>query len=307
MSAVQAAATELHYAYRPRRSQPLPSTTPTIAVISQRIPITSDSNPFYSPVIRGAERACSASETGLLFAVVDRQVTRHEQLPALLRERRVQGLMVVSYIHPDTLATLQCTGLPIVLVDHAVDVPGIDSVMADDDQGGYLATRLLIERGHRHPVPAMIVGPLHVSIQRRVAGYRRALAEFGLAHDQRYVRASLDPDGGYAAMVELLDQPVPPTAVFCCNDTTALGALDALHDRDIAVPRQCSVVGYDDIEQAAHACPPLTTIGVDKELLGNQAVRFLLDRIAHPMMTARYTRLGVRLIHRESVGPSPLR
>ena len=98
-----------------------------------------------------------------------------------------------------------------------------------------------------------------------------------------------------------LDLPQPPSAVFCCNDLTALGALTALRERGVAVPSGCSVLGYDDIDMALHTVPPLTTIRVDKELLGAEGVRLLTERIARPATPMRHVQLEVTLVERLSV------
>lgn len=301
-SAVETAAVEL--GYQPRPHAPARAGT-TLLLLSQRIQIPVSGNPFYGPVLHGVQQACVASGVELVYAMLGPHVVSADRLPDLVQRRRVQGLLLLSYVCPETLAVVRAAGLPVVLIDHFFDAVDVDSVMGDDEQGGYLATRALLDRGHHRPVPAMITGPPHVSLQRRLAGYRRALAECNLASDERYVIAiaTTDPSSGFAAMRRLLELAEPPTAVFCCNDSTALGVLNCLHQRGVAVPDRCSVVSYDDIDLAAHAVPPLTTIAVDKEQLGASAVRYLLERIDHPAMTARYTRLAVRLVERKSLAP----
>ena len=154
-----------------------------------------------------------------------------------------------------------------------------------------------------HPLPAMISGRHdHSSFHDRWRGYCNALIEHSIPYDERYVyQGNSGSVEGYAAMQTLLKLDQPPNAVFCCNDAIAVGALRALHERGISVPNDCSLVGFDDTDMAAHAVPPLTTVRVDKELLGGEGVRLLLERIAHPEMSARRTTISVRLIERESV------
>jgi LacI family transcriptional regulator len=201
------------------------------------------------------------------------------------------------------------------LVDTRVDAPRVphgraaaatlDVVRNDDERGGYLATRHLLDLGHTDPVPAMIAGPAEFpSISDRLRGYRRAIADAGHHVDSALVRATaLSPAGGRAQMAELLDLPTPPTAVFCCNDATALGALATLRERGLHVPGDISVVGYDDIELAGQATPPLTTVRVDKELMGAQSVWHLLQRLRRPTMPGRETLLEVSLVVRDSTAP----
>ncbi|MCL4509332.1 MAG: LacI family transcriptional regulator [Chloroflexi bacterium] len=303
--AVEQAASELGYLPHPRLNVTHTRQIRAIAVVSQRIALSAGINPFYSPVLHGVQRACAAAGATIVPTFLDRE-TLQDVLPRSVRRKDILGLIVLSYTHPEMLAALEQLDLPIVLIDHFVEHPRIDSVMADDEQGGYLATRLLIERCDLRSAPAMIAGPAHVSIQRRYAGYRRALSQFNLLASERVIRGNLDPQSGYAAMKELLSSSSPPAGVFCCNDISALGALNALYERGARVPTDCALVGFDDIDYAAHSVPPLTTIRVEKEVLGSEAVRYLLDRIERPNLPARYTRVAVSVVERRTVPSQPV-
>lgn len=299
---VLAAAAELGYQPRPRAlNSPPPVTNLAFIVRHRLVPLT---NPFYSHVLYGAETACAVEGISLSYEVLPAPPDDALHLPRIVQRKQVQGVLVVGYVHPAVVAQLQRAGMPCVLVDYSTEPPTADSVRGDDERGGYLATRYLLDHGHNDPPPAIIVGSLdHPSIAERYAGYRRALTEGGFVPPDHFVRlGDLGLDSGYAQMSALLALPVPPTAVFCANDETAQGALSALHAHHIAVPEGCAVIGYDDVDQAAHAIPPLTTIRVDKDLLGAQAVRMLLERIASPHMTLRQMRLTVSLVERQSVG-----
>ena len=119
-------------------------------------------------------------------------------------------------------------------------------------------------------------GPHGPNFALRHAGYMRALADFGIPYDPALVPQTHCTD----AMEILFGAAVPPTAIFCCNDPTALTALAWLVRHGISVPEQCSLVGYDDIYLAASAVPPLTCVQVNKDVMARQGVTHLLERIA---------------------------
>lgn len=304
-AAVQAAANELGYRHRRRPTPEVANGLTTIGLLALNKRYVGPANPFYGPVLHGVQMA--AGELGL-SVVLD--IAREEDLldirpPLVVQRRQAQGLLLIGHIDHSYIQDLLDADVPCVLVDYRSDELPVDSVIQADEHGGYIATRHLIELGHRDPIPATITGPQYISsIRARLDGYHRALAEAGLKPDPDYVgevrEGGLHPEVGREVMDSLLDLPTPPTAVFCCNDATALGALEALRSRGIAVPEEFSVVGYDDISMASYSVPPLTTIAVDKELLGMQAVWTLVQRITRPNMAVRETCLRVDLLERSS-------
>lgn len=304
--AVFAAAAALGYRPPARRHPVLGGAVETVGLLFRHgLPLAT--NPFYSHVFHGAQAACAQFGIGLTHEAMTDPRRPPLRLPVMVEQRRVQGVLVVGYLEPSVLALLAAGPLPFVMVDHAVDPPPSDVVRGADEDGGYLATRHLIDRGHRAPPPALIVGsPAHASFRDRHAGYRRALAEAGLPWDDTYERIDVDGEGAVAAAVDaLLALPRPPTALFCANDQFAMEAMTALRRHGRRVPEEVSIVGYDDLAWAAHAAPPLTTVRVDKELLGAQGLRMLLERIEFPEMPPRQTRIAVSLRERASVAPPP--
>ncbi|MEQ7126125.1 LacI family DNA-binding transcriptional regulator [Actinopolymorpha sp. B11F2] len=334
--AVERAASALGYRPALRRTtvQPTDDTAvPGVRSIGLVIRLMEHSlrtNPFYSSVLEGAQGVCATLGLSLSYELVV-GIDRHDPLPLSVQRREAHGLLLVGYLPDHTVDQITATGVPCVLVDNGVSLgsthslggahsPGgthslggvrgaraatLDAVRNDDERGGYLAVRHLLDLGHTDPVPAMIAGPAEFpSISDRLRGYRRAIVDAGYTVDPELIRTTtLSPTGGRAQMAELLDLPTPPTAVFCCNDATALGALATLRERGISVPEDISVVGYDDIELAGQAAPPLTTVRVDKELMGAQSVWHLLQRIRRPAMSGRETLLEVSLVVRDSTAP----
>ncbi|GCE29349.1 LacI family transcriptional regulator [Dictyobacter alpinus] len=290
----------------PEEEPPVQSETEravTLGLIIRNTPIPLVSNPYYGPILHGAERVCSAQGMSLMYGVVDEQVSNINDFPIMIQRNLIQGLLVVDYFNPAFFSTLERSAIPFVMLEHKLDTIATDSVTIDDEYGGYLATHYLLQMGHLTPPPAMIASSrLLLSVTSRIKGYHQALSEAGVAPIGEYIRnGDLSVGGGYREMSALLDLPQPPSAVFCCNDLTAVGAFNALQERGVKVPEECSLIGYDDIEMASQLTPPLTTIRSETELLGMQGVWHLLERLQYPNLAPRHTLLRVSLIERNSV------
>jgi LacI family transcriptional regulator len=185
-------------------------------------------------------------------------------------------------------------------------------VLSDNFEGARQAVEYLIEQGHTSI--AFIGGPLAqnsrpinriYTIERRASGYRTALLDAGLAVNyDLYESAGLTPDGGYEACKRLLAKKTKFSAIFCANDETAIGAMKAVREAGLSIPQDMSVVGFDDIDMAAHYNPALTTVRINKEAMGAMAVKTLIARAADPEAIGATIMLDVDLIKRESVGPS---
>ncbi|GCE29695.1 LacI family transcriptional regulator [Dictyobacter alpinus] len=300
-NAVLAAATELKYQPRPRQEIIHRSAVTTLGVVLRK-PLPLLTHPFYSYVIHGVQGACEEHNISLMYGRVDEDATTFEALPVMVQREQVQGLLLVGYFADDFYLLLRRQQQPFVMIHHHVDSLRPDSVVCEDERGGYLATQHLIDHGHRQPAPAILTGPEYLfHVRERFAGYRRALAEAGLPYQSSYVRhGDMTVNTGYSEMLALLDLPQPPTAVFCCNDEMAIGAMNAITARGLSVPQDCSIIGFDDIQLARYTTPPLTTIKVEKEWMGAQGLWQLVERITNPDMPSRHTIIGVSLVERES-------
>lgn len=298
--AVLAAAAELGYQPRSRPETGRVSQITTLGVVLRK-PLPLLTNPYYGHIFHGIQEACEELGIGLMYGRVDETASSVDDLPSMIQRKQVQGLLVLGYFAESFFHLLQRLEQPFVLVDHLLEHLQLDSITCDDERGAYLATKYLIEHGHTHP--AIIAGPLvHFSIQARFAGYRRALAEYSLHYEKSAVRyGDLSMDSGHNEMLALLEKSGLPTAVFCCNDGMAMGAINALQQRGLNVPDDCSIIGFDDVQLSPYTTPPLTTIKVEKEWMGMQSVWQLIERITHPKMPARHLSIGVSLIERQSV------
>ncbi len=273
-----------------------------LGFVVRALPAPLSSNTFYLYVLHGMEEVCREHGISLMYASIDENAKGIEQLPAMLQQKQIQGLLVVGYFHPSFFALLQSLDLPFVTVDHYLDSLQVDSVVTDDEQGAYMATKYLLEHV-QNPVPAIISDlHSHASIYNRWRGYRRALSERQLLYDERYDYQGFQGDSFVnKSMRAMLQLETPPNAIFCCGDAMAMDALKALQDCGIAVPEACALIGFDDLPMTSHTTPALTTMKVDIELLGKEGTRSLLERVKHPAMTTRRTVISVQLIERASV------
>jgi len=241
-------------------------------------------NPFFTDVCRGVEEVANKSALAVMLCNSDESTANEERYLKLLEEMRVQGVLItpVGELSP-RLRRLHQRGVPVVLVDHrSIDVD-LCSVGVDDIAGGELAVGHLIELGHRRI--AFVTGPLGLrQCQDRLAGARQALSHAGLKPAALVVLEvpALNVAGGKLAGERLATMPNQPTAAFCANDLLALGVLQEMTRRRIGVPHDLAIVGYDDIEFAAAAAVPLTSVRQPREQLGHAAAELLLDEVRQP-------------------------
>ncbi|AKJ28001.1 LacI family DNA-binding transcriptional regulator [Caldimonas brevitalea] len=275
------------------------NTTRTLGML-----IPNSSNPYFAEIVRSVEDRCFGAGYTLLLCNTDDEPRRQGVYLQVLAERRVDGLVVVSSgddaALPDLLAGLN---VPTVLLDREIDALPCDLVETAHLHGGVLATRHLASLGHRRI--ACIGGPAELApSEQRIAGWRAGLAEAGLGDDSAALlwRGDFTSQSGYEALHAILRSPEPPTAVFVCNDLMAMGALCAAHESGLRVPDDLSIVGFDDIELARFASPPLTTVAQPKQRIAALAVDMLLERIDGRRQQPRKVMLQPELCVRASTG-----
>ncbi len=226
---------------------------------------------------------------------------REAELLSRARAHLVDGL-ILNPTRLETSAVQRGVSLPPVVLIGEVDQPIADHVWVDNVAAVRVMTSSLIERGHRR---IAVLGVMESSTSRlREDGYRQALSTAGLPLDPRLEIDCdrWDAEGGYQAAERWLAQrPDLPDALICFTDSIALGALHALAAAGVSVPAELSVVGYDDVPEAAHYYPPLTTIGFDKKEFAERVLGLLADRISDPDRPITKSVLDFRLIERESV------
>jgi LacI family transcriptional regulator len=275
-----------------------------VGLLVEQLPLPLHTDHFYSEVLRGIQEEADRLGYSVALSVVDAQ---QPALPRIVTEQQVAGLLAIGGgdITDALLDRVVAGDMPLVAIDNQSEARHIDSVVVDNQRGGALATRHLLELGHRRI--AIILGPTkYKSLGERAMGYLQALWEAGIPADERLIQPALShglPRKGYVEMQRLLQLDPLPTAVFAVSDRTALGALDAIYERGLRVPEDISLVGFDDIALGAHARPPLATVRTDKYAMGATAVRRLDDLLGERSHTPLRQVLPVDLVVRDSTAP----
>jgi LacI family transcriptional regulator len=242
--------------------------------------VPDSANPFFAEVARGVEDASFEQGYSVILCNSDGNLDKELLYSDVLTEMQIDGILFIAAgLSKEHIQTLQERRIPLVVVDREIPDIALDSVLADNTKGGWLATRHLIELGH-HRI-GCIQGPSDLSPSAdRIIGYRRALEEAGIPVDEEIiVRGGFQYEGGHQATRRLLAGEKPPTAIFACNDLMAVGAISAAVEMGYQIPDDLSVVGYDDLPLARFANPPLTTVVQPKHEIGTIAATMLLERI----------------------------
>lgn len=255
--------------------------------------------------MRGVAAALDDSRYDLMLFNVETPVHRDEFLATLTRRDRADGLLIVSMPPPpDALASLVSAGVPVVLVDAVGD--GVPLVRTDDVQGGRMATQHLLDLGHRRigfigDDPTNPLG--FISSVHREQGYREALSETGIDFDPALVRHGTHTrEVALRLSDQLLGAPNRPTAIFASSDVQALGVIEAARNLGLEVPRDVSVIGFDDIEVSAYA--GLTTVRQPLFDSGFVGARLLLDSLeGSEPPTADQHELPLELVVRTTTAP----
>jgi LacI family transcriptional regulator len=261
-------------------------------------------SPWAMAILAGVEEVAYRAGTGVVVSAVHgRHRTRpEERWLEHVAARRTDGvLLILSELSAGQQARLEALGVPVVTVDPAGTPPvGIPSVGASNWAGGLAASEHLIGLGH-HRI-AVIGGPTDVLCSRaRVGGYRAAMGSAGLKIPTGYVRyGDFLSATGYRETMALLDLPAPPTAIFVCADQMALGAYEALYERGMRVPEDMSIVGFDDLDEARWAIPPLTTVRQPLTEMAGMATRMLLTLVAGDELETSRVELATPLVIRSS-------
>ena len=259
-------------------------------------------NPFYAAIARSALEVARAAGYAVMLSSVDEDAAAEQSAVRELFSRRIAGMMLVP-IRRDTgfLQRALRSETPIVLIDRPAHGVETDAVVVDNNKGGFLATRHLIDHGHKRI--AMLVAPSYYTTGQRANGYRRALRSAGLTVDPDLI-VELEQgtvDAAEAATREVLSRRRRPTAIFASTNFLCEGALRAINGSRVAV------VGFDDFRLADLLPIPATVVTADPSELGRRATTLLLERIAGSTAPVRREVLPVRLIARGSgeIAPRP--
>jgi LacI family transcriptional regulator len=262
--------------------------------------------PHAGELIVGAQTTALAN--GFTLVIINTGATHAGETAAIrsLLQFQVEGIIYGTMYHQKVHLPPGLAGVPTVIMNSDSLDPGVPAVIPDEQTGARRAVDELLQAGHvrigfantSHAVPAR---------DSRLQGYRQALKSAGVSYDSALVvTADSEASGGYACGKALLQLPDPPTAVFCFNDRMAMGVYQAAAEQGFSIPRDLSVVGFDNQELiAAGLYPALTTVALPHREMGEWAARTLIDIIdGHADTAVQYPQLiDCRLVRRKSVHP----
>ncbi|MEO8286627.1 MAG: LacI family DNA-binding transcriptional regulator [Chloroflexota bacterium] len=259
---------------------------------------------YTDEILRGIDAELEAANYDLMLYTTHRRKLKESAYVATITRGMADGLLLLLPRNSEQyLDSLRAREFPCILIDHQGRGDTEHSVGATNRQGGYDATRYLIGLGHRRI--GFVAGTLDLACATdRLEGYRQALADNDIPFDAHLVSpGDFGQPSGFVAGRALLSLRERPTAVFASNDVMALGVMEAARDSGLSIPDDLSIIGFDDIQQAALVYPPLTTIRQPLEEMGRVATQMLLKLIADPQADIQPVTLPTSLVVRQSCRP----
>jgi LacI family transcriptional regulator len=262
-------------------------------------------NPFFPPVVRGAEDVLDRAGYSLLLSSSDNDLGRARRQTAAMLEGQADGLLLAMARRDDPLvADLRAGGTPLVLVNRTTDRGGVSAVIPDDFHGALEAVEHLYALGHRRL--AFVGGPLSTSNgARRRASFDETVRRLGLPEVAALEALAFDEQAGYTAAQTLLAEHPRITGVVAGNDLIAVGIIVAAAERGRNCPRDISVVGFNDMLLAGRLQPPLTTIRIPQYDVGTRAAELLMALVADPARSPETVLISGELVVRGSTAPPP--
>jgi len=278
-----------------------------IGVLTSRIGEESLGNGYWTLLYLGIFEECirRGYNVHLSFYSSSMKKELHE---LILNEHRLDGVIClneeVTKFSAERLADAE---IPIVMVGHNPEFPGISSVDVDNYHGAYKAVKYLADLGHKQI--GGIFGDQNVEeTKHRISGYKNAQADHGIKVENRLISvSSYSQKDGYLTMKKWIGEHPDMTAVFCASDTLAMGAMLALHEKHFNIPEDFSVVGFDGLPISKYMIPPLTTIEQPTFGKGEKAAKMLIERIQYKSVEVEQKNLEPELIVRNSCAPAPVK
>lgn len=264
------------------------------------------SNPFFSLILQGIEDAALRGGYAVLFGDTQHDRAREEGYAQMLKRKEADGLIFLGHRLPKAAAALveamapRCA--PVVNGCEYNPRLGVPSVHIDNAGAAADAIDHLYAYGHRRI--AIVTGPLVSPLSRdRLRGAMSRARKIGADRDVILMRGNFSIESGADAAERLLDLKHPPSAIFCFSDEMAMGVIDVARRRRVSVPRELSVVGFDDIRFARYTNPPLTTVAQPMRAIGEGTVRLLLEILGDNSVVPKSATLPHALVVRASTAP----
>jgi LacI family transcriptional regulator, fructose operon transcriptional repressor len=268
--------------------------------------IVSDiSNPFFTAISRAVEDTAYEQGFSVLLCNTDENPEKEAIYLNLMRDTAVAGAIMSPTRKTVANFAESNLPLPIVVVDRFISNGDVDTVLLDNVDAAYRLITHLIERGYRRI--AALCSEMSTGLERQV-GYEKALRAHGLAPKSEYMKyVPPKSEAGYAATLKMLDVAEPPDALFTINSLIAEGALQAIRERNLAIPDDIALVTFDDTTWSSLVQPPITLIAQPTYEIGKTAAELLIQRIADPGRPTRQVILKGQLLVRGSSAPRPSR
>ncbi|ABY95668.1 MULTISPECIES: LacI family DNA-binding transcriptional regulator [Thermoanaerobacter] len=258
------------------------------------------SNPFFPDIARGVEDSAHIYGYNVFLCNTDDNLEKESEYINALKEKYVDGIIFTSSSIPkhEHITDLIKSGIPVVIMDRRIDSEDIYGVFLDNYEGGYIATKYLIDLGHKRI--GCITGPLYISNAiERLEGYKRALVDNEIEVDNRLIfEGDYKINSGIIGAEKLLEHEV--TAIFASNDLMAYGAYKAIRSYGYKIPDDISVVGFDDIQLSQILEPQLTTIRQPAYDMGLAAARMLIKLVEGKKLKKKIINFRPQLIIRQS-------
>lgn len=273
--------------------------TRTIGIV-----VTTIADPFHGEVVTGIEECAAAAGYSVILASSHRDPDREMRVVRALQERRVDGILVASSRVGDLyLSVMTEMRVPIVLINNQHEGQLVYSVSVDNESAARAAVRHLTDLGHTRVAYLGDRFGSH-SDRERLAGYRSALEDAGIPFQKEMiVEGDSTPEGSAPGVRRLLSLTPRPTALFCYNDMSSLGALQAARELSVDVPQRLSIVGFDDLFFCSYLQPPLTTIRQPRHEMGRRATELLLELLNGEEVPAKRISVQGQLVVRSSTAP----
>lgn len=259
-------------------------------------------NPFFSTLIKSISKEVRKIGFSLMLCDSDENTGFEEESISHLLEKRVEGLIIAPVgIYSHHLNEIQQSKIPTILVDRIFEKSPFDTVSVDNHKGSCLATEYLIKKGHRRI--GFIQGlPGSVTNEQRLKGFIDTLESHGIKVSSKYIVGDdFRSLNGYLQVKTLLKYKNPPTAIFAAGDLIALGCIQAINEAGLRIPRDISLITFDDPRYFAHLSPPITAVKQPVTEMGIIAVKLLMERINNGNSVQKDVQLNPQLIIRNSV------
>jgi LacI family transcriptional regulator len=293
---VREAALKIGYVYNRRAAELRRQSSNTVGVV-----INDLMNPFFAEVLVGIERKLVDAGYIVLMAHTHEDLGRQHKVLLSMREQNAAGIVICPALGtPRSLPKeIQAWGIPLVVMVRSLGPGSYDYAGSDNVQGMLMATQHLVKAGHRRI--AFLGGRSGAVYDERLRGYVTALESAGISIDKRLVvESELSRSGGHGAMATVLRMKHKLTAAVCYNDITAFGALTALGEQGLRAGADFALVGFDNVLDAAHSNPPLSTVDIRPSELGEHAAAALMARIADPGIKRQIYLAEPKLLLRQS-------